>query len=250
MAERETIRYDCRRRSRLSGTTLSSCCDMAIFRATEMGEQRLIALPESGMGFQVVRYRGNVFVALNATILVPLAELREGRATADEIAALLAEGRAQLDVVTERIELADDVWLAFSQLDPEYRDPQTGLNSPEIVAAPPESVISPKRPYSYYRFSVAPRDKRVAFNGDFLPGTYATTFADFHFVPSGFAAVGRYALPSPASARFVFQIVTFDRPSKMGTATPNFGQAGGGVEVLFANGAKNGAGLSYMIDAG
>jgi hypothetical protein len=36
----------------------------------------------------------------------------------------------------------------------------------------------------------------------------------------------------------------------MGTATPNFGQAGGGVEVLFGNGAKNGPGLSFMIDAG
>jgi hypothetical protein len=45
------------------------------------------------------------------------------------------------------------------------------------------------------------------------------------------------------------QIISFDRPTRMGTATPNFGQAGDGVEVLFGNGAKNGSNLSFMIDA-
>lgn len=221
---------------------------MPIFRASPLTEQRLVAQAESGIGFQVLRYRADILVALNATLLIPLRDLRDGREMVDELVALLAEGPAYRE--TETIELADDMLLVFSQLDLEYRDPQTGLNAPEIVAAPPESVISPKRPYSYYRFSAAPRDKRIAPNGDFLPGTYATTFADFHFVPSGFAAVGRYALPNPASARFVFQIITFDRPTKMGTATPNFGQAGGGVEVLFGKGARNGPNLSFMIDAG
>lgn len=223
---------------------------MAIFRATESAERRLIATPESGIGFQVLRHRGQLLVALNATFLVPLDVLREGGATTDELAALLAEGPGSFHVVAESIELAESFQLVFSQLDPEYRDAQTGLTSPEVVAAPPQNVISPKRPYSYYRFSAGPRDKRVAPNGDFLPGTYATTYADFQFVPSGFAAVGRYALPNPASARFVLQIVTFDTPTKMGTAAPNFGQAGGGVEVLFASGARNGPGLSFMIDAG
>ncbi len=83
-----------------------------------------------------------------------------------------------------------------------------------------------------------------------MPGTYATTYSDFHLVPSGFAAVGRYALPNPASARFLFQITTYDRPTFMGTATPNFGQAGGGVEVFFQSQATNAPGASFMIDIG
>jgi hypothetical protein len=223
---------------------------MPIYRATEFSERRLIAVPESGIGFQIIRYRRDLLVALNATILIPLQELREGLATAEELASFLAEGLASSDIPIEAIELTDDFRLVFSQLELQYRDPQTGLNIPEMVAVPPANVISPRRPYSYYRFTAAPRDKRITTKGDFLPGTYATTYADFQFVPSGFAAVGRYAIPNPAPARFVFQIITFDRPTKMGTATPNFGQAGGGVEVLFGTGAKNGPGLSFMIDAG
>ena len=47
------------------------------------------------------------------------------------------------DVFAEPIELADEFRLAFSQFDPNYRDLATGLNVSEIVAEPPESVISP-----------------------------------------------------------------------------------------------------------
>jgi len=71
-----------------------------------------------------------------------------------------------------------------------------------------------------------------------------------HFVPSRFAAVGRYALPNPASASYIFHIVTFDRPTLIGTATPNFGQAGGGVEVFFSTGATNRPGTSFQINVG
>jgi hypothetical protein len=224
---------------------------MPIYHATSSAESRLVETSESGMGFQILRYRGELIVALNATVLVPLRDLIEARANADELVALLARSETDLESdASEPFDLHDDFTLAFSQLELQLNSIETGLNIPKIAAAPPENVISPKRAYSYYRFSAAHRDKRIMPNGDFVPGTYATTYADFHFVPSGFAAVGRYALPNPASARFVFQIVTLDRPTLMGTATPNFGQAGGGVEVLFANGAKNTPSGSFRIDAG
>lgn len=222
---------------------------MAIYEATESARERLVGLPESGMGFQVLQYRQDFLVAFNATFLVSLAELREHPAVLTELARLLVVGEDQGDHTTERLEL-ETVAIAFSELDTEYWVPGTGLNRPEISAAPQFRAISRKRPHSYYRFSVSPRDHRVAANGDYLPDTYATTYADLHFVPSGFAAVGRYALPNPASARFVHQLTTFDRPSRMGTVTPNFGQAGGGVEVLFASGASHDPSLSFMIPAG
>jgi hypothetical protein len=222
---------------------------MPILYASQQTERQLIELPESGIGFQIIRYRG-ILVALNATVLVPLEELRDGRATPDELAVLLATAPEGEQARRDRFDFEGAFGLAFSQLDPEYWDVGSGLRRPEMSAAPPENVISPKRPYSYYRFSAAPRDKRIMPDGSSVPGTYATTYADLHFVPSGYAAVGRYALPNPASARFVFQIITWDRPTKMGTATPNFGQAGGGVKVLFASGARNSPQHSFMIDAG
>lgn len=223
---------------------------MPIYQAVGLTERRLVAAPESGIGFQVLRYQGQFLVALNATILVPLSDLRYGEVTADQLALFLSGPQDTLRPGFETIDMQDEFQLVFSQLDPQLYDSDTGLTAPEIVAAPSESAISPRRPYSYYRFSAASQDKRVTASGDFLPGTYATTYADFSFVPSGFAAVGRYALPNPVSARFVFQITTYDRPTKMGTATPNFGQAGGGVEVLFGDGATNRPGASFMIEAG
>jgi hypothetical protein len=114
---------------------------------------------------------------------------------------------------------------------------------------PSPRIFAPNRPYSYYRFAAFYKDKRVDSRG-FKAGTYATTYSDLHFVPSGFAAVGGYALPNPASAQYVFQIVTFYRPDLMATATLNYGQAGGGVEVYFKNGARNAAGCSFSINAG
>lgn len=221
---------------------------MPIFFASLRTQQLLLDLPESGLGFQIVRYRG-LLVAINASVLVPLDELREGRASADELATLLANAATD----SNRHGLFDfetTFALAFSQLDPTYWDVESGLRRPEMSASPPENVISPRRPYSYYRFSSTPTDRRIAPDGSFLPGTYATTYADLHFVPSGYAAVGRYAIPNPASARFVSQILTWDRPTKMGTVTPNFGQAGGGVEVLFSAGARNSPRHSFIIDAG
>ncbi len=223
---------------------------MAIYRASTRTTQRVVALPESGMGFQVFRYRGDYLVAFSATIIMPLADLREAGGADSELERFFAEDEADGRFAIEQLDLEDEIDLAFSHLDPSVRDPEVGLASPDRVSGPSPGLLALKRSLSYYRFVASPRDPRVNKNGDFVPGTYATTYADFHLVPSGFAAVGRYALPNPASARFLFQITTYDRPTFMGTATPNFGQAGGGVEVFFKSGAKNVPGASFMIDAG
>jgi hypothetical protein len=55
---------------------------------------------------------------------------------------------------------------------------------------------------------------------------------------------------NPALTPGVFSILTFDRPTLMVAATPNFGQAGGGVEVLFNAGAAERPGVSFMINVG
>jgi hypothetical protein len=70
--------------------------------------------------------------------------------------------------------------------------------------------------------------------GDILSGTYGFPSSDLPLVPTGFAAVGRYALPNlpPACRRYEIR-----PPSgytiKCGAAVQLCGQAGGGVEVMF-----------------
>ena len=228
---------------------------MAIFRVTGRAAARLVELPESGMGFQVLRYRDTFFIALNATVLFPIVELSERGISENDYSLLSGDPDSPQVSELEPIELDGGFSVVFSHLDRSIQDPELvqsfKLSFSETASSPPESVIPSRRPHSYYRFCAYFRDMRVDRNtGNLLPGTYATTYNDLHFVPSGFAAVGRYALPNPASAMFVFQIVTYDRPTMMGTAPPNFGQAGGGVEVLFQSGARNIPGLSFMINVG
>lgn len=225
---------------------------MTLFRVDPLMQQRLIDKPESGLGYQIVRYRRSnhdPLVVFNATTAIPLSELRSRTFTAEDEA--LISGEAGPFFSHERLDFSDDFSVVFSQFDPRQRGKDTfGLAFSEAAVEPSDLVVPSGIPQAYYRYSAYAKDNRVNSHGHFVPGTYATTYTDMHFVPSGFAAVGRYALPNPASACNLFSIVTLDRPTLMGTATPNFGQAGGGVEVLFGFGAKNLPGTSFRISLG
>jgi hypothetical protein len=98
----------------------------------------------------------------------------------------------------------------------------------------------------YRRFSAFRCDRRVApGTGDLLPGTYATTATDAPQAPSGFAAVGRYALPNVTPAAFLHILESGGGyPVHSGTVAPAYGQSGGGVEVFFPLGVKNSASYS------
>ncbi len=89
----------------------------------------------------------------------------------------------------------------------------------------------------FYRISAYPDDRRIRQDGSLAPESYATTETDITVVPSGLAAVGRFALPTRISARHVFRI-TPGRGVKIlyGTVIPNYGLCGGGVEVYFPDG--------------
>lgn len=65
--------------------------------------------------------------------------------------------------------------------------------------------------------------------------SYFTSDHDQRLAPSGFAAVGRYALPSPLPAwyRHTYRLQSSVSVS-LGTVRPLFGQAGGGTEGLLA----------------
>ena len=92
----------------------------------------------------------------------------------------------------------------------------------------------------FYRFSAFNPDRRVNFNGDFLPGTYAAPESELPFVPTGFVAVGRFALPNVLPASFRYEITAPAGTSvDFGTVAPAFGQAGGGVETYSGTGATN-----------
>jgi len=83
-----------------------------------------------------------------------------------------------------------------------------------------------------FRFTSNKKDHNLIEDDTIKKNTYLTTFNDQLFVNTGFGAVGRYAMPIPIPASYKHDY-TFPKgtPLQVGTVAPNFGQAGGGVEV-------------------
>ena len=103
----------------------------------------------------------------------------------------------------------------------------------------PENEAYTEDGEEFFRLSAYDDDKRIKEDHSLAPDSYATTETDLTIVPSGLAAVGRFALPTRISARYVFRIT----PGKgvkifYGTVIPNYGLCGGGVEVFFPDGTK------------
>lgn len=83
----------------------------------------------------------------------------------------------------------------------------------------------------FMRFTSTPIDGRFG-GGRLSQGTYLTSFNDQQFANTGFGAVGRYALPMPVPASYVHDYtIPAGTQLLVGTVSPQFGQAGGGVEV-------------------
>ena len=79
------------------------------------------------------------------------------------------------------------------------------------------------------------RDSRF-FDGELAANTYVTTLLEQPYLNTGLAAVGRLALPLPLPASYVVQYqLKNDTNILVGTVAPQFGQSGGGVEVLLDN---------------
>jgi hypothetical protein len=107
-----------------------------------------------------------------------------------------------------------------------------------ILHASPPFPLSTKSRENFVRFSAFKNDRRIQPDGSLLPGSYVTSERDAGFALSGFAVVGRYALPNilPATNRFGITVPT-GTVGLVGTVSPAFGQAGGGVKIEFTKGA-------------
>jgi hypothetical protein len=88
----------------------------------------------------------------------------------------------------------------------------------------------------FYRFEAWPASRRVTTGqgGTIAIGTFASPSSELPFLPTGFAAVARNALPSFFPAVFRYELAPVpNAPVLCGAAVPMFGMSGGGVEVMF-----------------
>ena len=94
----------------------------------------------------------------------------------------------------------------------------------------------------FKRFSAFQDDFRVTEGRGLTPGTFATTEEDARLhVRTGTEAVARYALQNKTPAKWRFTITPPERTNlQRGTVEPEFGEPGGGVEVIFVDGSPDG----------
>jgi len=213
-----------------------------MFKLMERQIDLLRKLQESGMGYQFVRAKLNEgsadnYIAFNCQLILQLKELHELEyGSMEDLLKSVEEART-----FKPLELIDY---------PEMAIPAINTDAEPGVFAPAPRIIRKTIDYEgFARLSPFPNDWRIQDDGSIDEGTYATTVADLSFIPSGFAAAGRYALPSPASANYVYIIVPgAGHKIDGGTVRPANNQAGGGVEVLFVDGVPpDSAHRPYLI---
>lgn len=87
----------------------------------------------------------------------------------------------------------------------------------------------------FYRWEAFPTSRRIdQAHGTVLPGTFAAPMSELAFMPTGFSAVARCALPNPFPACFRWELQPRSGADfYCGASVPLFGQSGGGVEVMF-----------------
>jgi hypothetical protein len=212
----------------------------------------LANLPETGMGFQLVEavVWGNVtpFLIFNSERAVDLSEIQ--LEPGDDPSVILRNGLRIINLLKGAVVTT----IIAAPRPHSFRLLQTRIGSLPAAGAPlagagpvltalPSSlvkhvILAANR--VFYRFSAFSPDRRVNSSGDFLAGTYAAPESEVPFVPTGFVAVGRFALPNILPASFRYEITAPSGTSvDFGTVAPAYGQAGGGVEAYFANAVTN-----------
>jgi hypothetical protein len=223
---------------------------MKVWNLSEQAINSLRDLAETGMGFQLVEAvnwgKPTPFIVFNSELAVDISGL--GLIPSDDPSVILNNG---LSIIESLKSEREDIFTApsphsFRLLSSRISTAPSrilkGLAS--LQASMPSSLVKKivlHKNRVFHRFSAFNPDKRVnPKTGDFLPGTYATPESEVPFVPSGFAAVGRFALPNnqPASHHYVIEAPAGTTVA-FGTVAPAFGQAGGGVEAYFQSAVTN-----------
>ena len=214
-----------------------------LLRVCKTLRDRLLNEPESGMGYQITTIAENAqYVIMNAELALPLPVESKGgvippiKLAIEDLEYLTAEARQESshEVIQPELDsleelLANDDTVLYVQQHGSYLS----------QSLPSENFV---------RYSAFRNDLRINSDGSVQPGTYVTTATDAGVVPSGLAAVARYALPNKTPAVFRFTVSPPDGTAiRCGTVTPNFGEAGGGVEVFLTNGAPANSALGPNV---
>ncbi len=195
---------------------------MTLFRFSNFSQFDPLNLVESGMGYQIFEDNQDEYVVIDSQYFILLREISVSPYPIT-FENLLEINNVENKTVRNQIIKYKRNYSSPSSQYPPFTD---FTNGTEV----------------FIRYSAFNPDKRIKPDGSVIRGTYCTTLNDDQEVPSGLAAVGRYALPSRLSHIYAYEIrPPKDIPIYFGTVTPNYGLAGGGVEVFFPDGCPEGS---------
>lgn len=212
---------------------------MELYELPDEARADLLKSAEAGMGYHLGRLIAGsgreaegVFIAGQYYVPDESEDLRENAARRDLSKLLL------LSAPTARAATVAYGTHLLVKATPPATVRSTALGAQPSTGQPPHRGVTSSGDV-FFRISAFRNDHRVRQDGSLAPLSYATTDTDITVVPNGLAAVGRCALPTRISARYLFEIKRgAGLPILYGTATPNYGLAGGGVEVFFPAGTK------------
>lgn len=233
---------------------------MKLFRVTEDDQIWLLKQPETAMGIQVVRLDRNlsddfVFI-LGGEVAFHYRDLLENNPLN------LSKYPWWLDKKTDDGQVGTDdlflIWLKTLDVLPHSIKKLSIIPRVALTLFPISSLPQPPQPKTwtyghlpfsgptgakevYYRWEPWPTSRRISQStGRVAPGTFTAPMSERQFMPTGFSAVARLALPALLPARYLWELHPPSGISiRCGAVVPMYGQSGGGVEVAFPSGFKN-----------
>jgi hypothetical protein len=218
--------------------------------------EKLKSLPETGMGFQLIEALVGInkieVLVFNCDRALDLSRIN--LEPGDDPVTVLGNGLRVVEAVkreeTELRRPLHSIRLLNARIGPLPAMAAFPAGKAPRIALPSSLVkrdrLTKNRPF--HRFSAFKPDCRVdPKTGSFIAGTYAAPESEVKFVPTGFVAVGRFALPNKLPACYQYEI---EAPAgtivDFGTVAPAFGQAGGGVEAYFPSAVTNAKGVAAV----
>jgi hypothetical protein len=224
-------------------------------------------VPEFGMGYHVVEsnYRvaesdADVYILFSHEFVLPIGEVLSVDPGLAASAPIDIETWVRNNSPTFPADLnpcRPGVFGSHPILRPFTSSPAGGVSAPPSGPATPPAPPAAPVPYGhlpflratltdserFVRYTTFRTDRRVdPAAGALRDGTFAAPASEERMVPSGFSAVGRFALPSLLPAIWRRDIVPPAGTAYLcGAVVPMYGQAGGGVEVKFDWGAPAGS---------
>lgn len=213
-----------------------------IYRVSYGNQLELLAMRETGMGFQIVsaryqsEYNSRDFLILNAAIIIEMNQSFD-----DSLRQVLINENKHFVQDLKEKQLFD------IQVEPEIKsfilaEKQLYKKDKGALDNPVEIVI--KELFYCIRLSAYYDDKRIdRINKRLLPGSFTTSLEDFLACKfNKYDFIERYAMPNPEPVKWAFQIepkIGVDS-YQQGIVQPKFGHSGGGLEYFFEKGTSFG----------